>query len=75
MDLSSIQIPILAQSVIKIMVLIGLGLYTLFAAIIVRQSELMDKVIDETFEPVVRILVILHLLASLFVLFLAFKIL
>jgi hypothetical protein len=53
------------ESIVKVMVLIGLGLYVLFAAIMVRQEQLMDKVIDETFEPVLRVLVLLHLLAAI----------
>lgn len=54
------QLPALIQTSIKIMALLGLSLYALFAGIMVRQEQLMDKVIDETFEPVLRILVILH---------------
>lgn len=66
------QLPVLALTVVKIMVLIGLSFYALFAAVMVRQSQLMDKVIDETFEPVLRILVMLHLLGALVLLGLAF---
>lgn len=53
------------SSGVKIMALVGLGLYVLFAAIMVRQEYLMDKVIDETFEPVFRVLVLLHLFAAI----------
>jgi len=73
--MNGLTLPVLAESVVKIMVLIGLSLYALFAAIIIRQSQLMDKVIDETFEPILRILVIVHFVASLAVLFLAFRLL
>ena len=70
MDVNSL--PVIAHTVVKITVLIGLGMYVLFAAIMVRQEQLMDKVIDETFEPVLRVLVTLHLLAALAVLGFAF---
>ncbi|MCX8009292.1 MAG: hypothetical protein N3A54_06390 [Patescibacteria group bacterium] len=53
------------ELVVKIMALIGLGLYVIFAAIMIRQEHLMDKVIDETFEPVLRILVLIHLFAAI----------
>ena len=69
------QLPFIAESIIKIMVLIGLGMYALFAAVMVRQEQLMDKVIDETFEPVLRVLVFLHLLGSLILLGVAFFVL
>jgi hypothetical protein len=59
------QLPAVIAASLKIMVLIGLSLYSLFAVIMVRQEHLMDKVIDETFEPVLRILVILHFAASI----------
>lgn len=58
--------------VLKILVLIGLGVYTIFAAVMVRQEQLMDNVLEESFEPVLRILVIIHFLASLGLLVLAF---
>lgn len=66
------QLPVYIFMIMKIMVLIGLTLYALFAAIMVRQEQLMDKVIDETFEPVLKILVILHLLGALGLLGFAF---
>lgn len=68
-------IPALIQLIVKIMVLVGLGLYAVFAFIIVRQEQLMDKVIDETFEPVLRLLVLLHLLGALGIIVIAFIIL
>ena len=61
--------------IIKVASLLFLALYTLFAAIMVRQEHLMDKVIDETFEPVLKILVILHFLFALGILILSFFIL
>lgn len=49
---------------VKILTLVGLGLYSVFAAIIVRQEQLMAVVLEESFEPVLRTLVIVHFAAS-----------
>ena len=49
---------------IKTLVLVGLGLYGIFAAIIVRQEQLMATVLEESFEPLLRTLVIVHFAAS-----------
>lgn len=59
--MSFASLPAVAFTILKIMVLLGLALYALFGAIMLRQEQLMDKVIDETFEPILHILVILHL--------------
>ncbi|MBI4062626.1 hypothetical protein HY410_01775 [Candidatus Gottesmanbacteria bacterium] len=50
---------------VKILTLVGLGLYGIFAAIIVRQEQLMAAVLEESFEPVLRTLVIVHFAASI----------
>lgn len=57
---------------LKILVLIGIALYGVFAIILVRQEQLMAKVLEEKFEPILRILVVIHLLAALFVFAAAF---
>ena len=57
---------------LKTFTIVGLTVYTLFAAVIVRQEQLMANVLEESFEPVLRTLVIIHLLASLALLVLAF---
>ena len=57
---------------LKTFTIVGLTVYTLFAAVIVRQEQLMAHVLEEEFEPVLRILVIIHLLAALGLLVLAF---
>lgn len=49
---------------VKIFTLVGLGLYGIFAAIIVRQEQLMAAVLEESFEPVLRTLVLVHFAAS-----------
>ena len=73
MDITNL--PTIVHNIIKIMVIVGLSVYAIFAYIIVRQEQLMDKVIDETFEPVLRLLVLLHLLAALGIIVIAFIIL
>lgn len=49
---------------LKIATLIGLGVYVIFSLIMVRQEQLMAKVLEEHFEPILRTLVFVHLLAS-----------
>ncbi|MEK7065358.1 MAG: DUF5657 family protein [Patescibacteria group bacterium] len=49
---------------LKVFILIGVGLYSIFAAIIVRQEQLMAAVLEESFEPVLRTLVIVHFAAA-----------
>ena len=56
---------------VKILTLVGLGLYGIFAAIIVRQEQLMAAVLEESFESVLRTLVIVHFAASVGLLLLA----
>lgn len=58
--------------ILKILTLIGLGVYAIFAAVMVRQEQLMADVLEESFQPVLRILTIIHFLASLGLLVLAF---
>lgn len=60
---------------LKILAIIGFTVYAVFAAVIVRQEQLMAHVLEESFEPVLRILAIIHLLAALAVLALAFVLL
>ncbi|MBI3576514.1 hypothetical protein HY086_00555 [Candidatus Gottesmanbacteria bacterium] len=61
--------------ILKIFFLVGIGLYTLFAAIIVRQEQLMADVLEETFEPVLRVVALAHLAAAAGLFFLALIIL
>ncbi len=50
--------------ILKIFVLVGVLMYGVFAAVLVRQEQLMAHVLEESFEPVLRILVIAHLIAA-----------
>lgn len=56
---------------LKILTLIGLSLYSVFAFVVFRQEQLMAGVLDEAFEPVLKIIVVVHFLFSLGLLFLA----
>lgn len=56
---------------IKLLALFGMGLYVVFALIMVRQEQLMADVLEESFEPVLRGLVFVHLLGAVGALVLA----
>ena len=60
---------------LKVFTLVGLGLYGVFAAIMVRQEQLMAAVLEEGFEPILRLLTILHFAAAVGLLILAIIIL
>ena len=56
---------------IKIILLILIAFYILFAAVIVRQEELMSRVVEIPFSPLLRIVAIIHFVASLAIFVLA----
>jgi hypothetical protein len=64
-----------AMLFIKALIIFGLFVYTAFAAIIVRQEQLMTSVMDEGFDPVLKLLVFIHLAASVAVMCMAFVLL
>lgn len=49
---------------VKTLVLVGLAVYGVFAGVMVRQEQLMAGVLEESFEPVLRLIVIIHLAAA-----------
>ncbi|KKW10047.1 MAG: hypothetical protein UY49_C0034G0002 [Microgenomates group bacterium GW2011_GWC1_49_7] len=65
-------IPTYVLLIVKVLGIVGILLYTGFAAVLVRQEQLMAHVLEESFEPVLRILVLAHLVAAIGLLFLAF---
>lgn len=69
------DITTIVLTTIKVLTLVGLGLYSIFAAIIVRQEQLMAAVLEEAFEPILRLLTILHFAAAIVLLILAIMIL
>lgn len=56
---------------VKTLTLVGLGLYAVFAAIIIRQEQLMAAVLEEGFEPTLRLLTILHFASAVGLIILA----
>lgn len=60
---------------LKILTIAGLVLYTIFSLILVRQEQLMADVLEEGFEPILRLLVMAHLIASVGLLIFAFVLL
>jgi hypothetical protein len=64
-----------ALLIVKILIIFGLFLYAAFAAIVVRQEQLMTSVMDEGFDAVLKLLVFIHLAASVAVIFIAFLLL
>lgn len=60
---------------IKLFALLGLLIYVGFAAVMVRQEQLMAKVLESSSEKMLRILVSVHLLLALILLGLAFVLL
>ncbi len=60
---------------LKVFTLVGLGLYGVFAAIMIRQEQLMAAVLEEGFEPILRLLTILHFAAAVSLLIFAIIIL
>jgi hypothetical protein len=69
------DITSIAFILFKFLVLFGLGLYIIFASVILRQEQLMADVLEESFEPVLRLAAILHLIAAAAVFLLALLIL
>lgn len=69
------QITQLVLTILKVATLLGLSIYAIFALILVRQEQLMEGVLSEAFEPVLRSLVLIHFLASLALVGMAFFIL
>ena len=56
---------------LKILSIVGLLIYTGFAGVLVRQEQLMAHVLEEEFQPIIRLLVIIHLIATLILLLLS----
>jgi hypothetical protein len=68
-------VPAIAWFTLKIVVLLGIAVYAVFAGVMVRQERLMANVLEEGFEPVLRIITYIHLAMSVAVFLLALVIL
>jgi len=51
--------------VLKVLFLVGLFIYGIFGVVLVRQEQLMGHVLEESFESIIRFLVIAHLVAAI----------
>lgn len=56
---------------LKIFSIVGLLIYSVFAGVLVRQEQLMAHVLEEQFQPILRTLVLAHLIATVVLLLLA----
>lgn len=65
------QLTSIGWMFIKILTIVGLSLYSIYGAIIIRQEELMSKVLAETSEPILRLFSIIHFIVSLVIIVLA----
>lgn len=66
------QLSVTGWIIMKALTIIGLLLYAVYAGIIVRQEQLMSKVLAESTEPIIKTVALIHLIAALAVIFLAF---
>ena len=73
--MTPVNIPDTLFLILKSAVLVGLALYALFAAIFIRQEQLMAHVLEAAFEPILRLFVILHFAFSVGLILLALMIL
>ena len=64
--------PAAIALIVKTLVMVGLVIYAIFALVIVRQERLMSDVLEEGFEPILRIFTYIHLILSVCIIFLAF---
>lgn len=70
--MTPVAVPSYVLLTLKIFSIVGMLIYTVFAGVLVRQEQLMAHVLEEKFQPVLRTLVIAHLIASVVILFLVF---
>lgn len=73
--MTPVNFPDTLLLILKSAVLVGLALYSVFAAIFIRQEQLMAHVLEAAFEPILRLFVILHFAFSVGLIFLALMIL
>lgn len=72
------MIPIIGISIwtiIKIFVIIGTVMFTIFSLVVVRQAKLMTNTLELGFEGIIKILSYIHLASALILLILALTVL
>ncbi len=57
--------------ILKGLVILALAIYAIFAFVMVRQERLMATVLEETFEPLLRLLTFVHFALSMGLILLA----
>lgn len=67
----STDITTVVALIAKAFTMLALVLYAIFAVVMVRQEQLMAHVLEESFEPVLKLLVYIHLIAAVGIIFLA----
>ena len=50
---------------LKILILVLLGIYIVFAGILIREEELIGNMVKMSFSPILRAIVLFHLLAAI----------
>ncbi len=56
---------------LKLFVLVGIGVYAIFALVIVQQTRLMSNVLEDPLEAVLKIIALFHLALSVVLFLLA----
>lgn len=59
------ELPVVAFFGLKILVLTGIGVYTVFALVMVQQTKLMANVLEDPLEVVLKIIAVSHVFASI----------
>lgn len=63
-DIFSIFTEFFPWGFLKVAILVMLLMYLVFAAVMVRQEQLMAKVVEIPFSPVLRIVALAHLVSA-----------
>ena len=64
-------LSVFSFGILKVAIMIVIVMYIVFAAVIVRQEQLMSKVIVIPTYPILKYAALIHLLAAIILLFLA----
>lgn len=63
--MNAVTVPIAILLGLKILVLLGIGVYTVFAVVIIQQTRLMSSVLEDPFEKVLQFISLFHLVAAI----------
>jgi len=65
MDVLNVVLAFFPWGFTKLAILILVLIYIVFSAVIVRQEQLMSKVVEIPFSPILRVAALAHLFASI----------